>query len=147
MLPEAPARLSTTTCCPHASERSAASRRATRSTLPPGGNGVMMRTGLAGKSAANTVTVASIAVAATKFVNGVVCVTGGSNQKIRSEAFTQTRRCVKRGASGALRQVRKARDGACNRKIPRCHAAAFGYHGRGGYSTPVKKTGNDPVKS
>jgi hypothetical protein len=51
---------------------------------------------LAGKSTANAVLDASIAIAATQFANEVVCFTEGGNQKIRSEAFTQTRRCVKR---------------------------------------------------
>src|SRR5258705_11929433 len=61
MLPDAPARLSTMTCCPHALPRSALSSRATRSTLPPGGNGVMMRTSLAGNSAAKAVAAANTA--------------------------------------------------------------------------------------
>src|SRR5688572_4395518 len=51
-MPDAPVRLSTTICWPSGLARSLATRRAIRSTLPPGGNGAMMRTGLAGYSAA-----------------------------------------------------------------------------------------------
>jgi hypothetical protein len=78
----------------------------------------MMRTGFAGKSAANTVIDNSIAVAAATFVNEVVCVTGGSNRKTRSEAFTQTRRCVKRERQALQDKSEIVRDGAANRKSP-----------------------------
>ena len=48
MLPDAPLRLSTTICWPSGFASSFATIRATRSTLPPGGNGEMMRIGLLG---------------------------------------------------------------------------------------------------
>src|SRR5450432_3797618 len=55
MLPPAPARLSTTTCWPHASDNFAATTRAITSVGPPGANGTIMRTAFVGygASAAN----------------------------------------------------------------------------------------------
>ena len=50
MTPPAPPRLSTTTCLPHRSPSCVAIMRPTMSLLPPGGNGTMSRTGLAGYS-------------------------------------------------------------------------------------------------
>jgi hypothetical protein len=48
MLPEAPPRLSTTTCWPMFSDIFCASARAIVSTLPPGTSGTIMRTGFTG---------------------------------------------------------------------------------------------------
>src|SRR5262245_14042574 len=53
MLPPAPGRFSTTTCCPKLFAISRASRRAMVSALPPGGNGAMKRIGLDGYGWAN----------------------------------------------------------------------------------------------
>src|SRR2546421_5519416 len=48
MFPAAPGRLSTITCWPHASESFCAAARASRSVVPPAGNGTTRRTGLVG---------------------------------------------------------------------------------------------------
>jgi len=48
MLPEAPARFSTTTFCENCSDRRAASVRATASTAPPAANGTISLTGREG---------------------------------------------------------------------------------------------------
>src|SRR3989442_9589688 len=49
ILPEAPLRLSITTGCERLSDKRGATRRATTSTLPPGGKATTRRTGLAGE--------------------------------------------------------------------------------------------------
>jgi hypothetical protein len=56
MVPPAPARFSTITCCPSASDSAGAMVRAVMSTLPLGGQGTTMRTGRVGKSWASPVT-------------------------------------------------------------------------------------------
>src|SRR3954466_11793667 len=53
MLPPAPARLSATTCTPHDSVSRCAARRPRMSVGPPGGNGMMKRTGLDGYDCAS----------------------------------------------------------------------------------------------
>src|SRR5260221_12865933 len=55
MVPPAPARFSTITCWPSASEKAGASVRAVMSTLPLGGQGTTILTGRLGKSSANAV--------------------------------------------------------------------------------------------
>src|SRR3954467_4467636 len=55
MVPPAPARLSTTTAWPKSSASRAPTKRATRSTDPPGANGTSMRTGRVGYVCENAV--------------------------------------------------------------------------------------------
>src|SRR5258708_3807037 len=50
MLPPAPARVSTTTCCPSRTPSGSATTRALLSATPPGVKGTMMRSGFAGHS-------------------------------------------------------------------------------------------------
>src|SRR5262249_32496683 len=52
MMPLAPPRLSTTSCCPSRSVSRAARKRPRMSLLPPGGNGITQRMGLVGKASA-----------------------------------------------------------------------------------------------
>src|SRR5512143_2468623 len=52
MLPPAPGRLSTMTCCPHASVSFCPTSRARMSVAPPGGNGTTIRIGLVGYAGA-----------------------------------------------------------------------------------------------
>src|SRR5262249_50760338 len=55
MVPPAPARLSTYTCCPSFILSCCATSRPTTSLLPPGGNGTISRTGRFGYSSATAV--------------------------------------------------------------------------------------------
>ena len=48
MVPPAPARFSTTTCCPQVSDRCCPRIRDTTSAIPPGGKGTINLTGLLG---------------------------------------------------------------------------------------------------
>src|SRR5688572_23468259 len=56
MLPLAPARLSTTTCCPTASPTGAATTRATRSSPPPAPEETVQRIGFVGHAGACALT-------------------------------------------------------------------------------------------
>jgi hypothetical protein len=49
VVPAAPARFSTITCCPRRSPRRCWTTLAMMSVVPPGGNGTMMRTGRVGQ--------------------------------------------------------------------------------------------------
>src|SRR5919106_2946164 len=66
MFPPAPGRFSTTTCCPHALVSSWPMTRATRSVVPPAGNGTITLIGFDGYgSAARAAALASRSIAAT----------------------------------------------------------------------------------
>src|SRR5436190_6865258 len=58
MLPLAPGRFSTSTCCPRRAASGSATTRALLSATPPGENGTMMRTGFAGHSCASAPVIA-----------------------------------------------------------------------------------------